>query len=171
MGMFAGNTDFCVEAWIYFQEKYNESRDALTEFESQMSASKCELDKLSKENSNLRSENEKLSWQLSEVSGTALHSETTLKCRNESLQKMVHLLEADLDRKRASVEELEGKLQGMEQEFDSYKVRAQSVLRQVKEKDSAIGAKAQELATLERVVSGLNEKISDMRYVLGCRHY
>ena len=31
----------------------------------------------------------------------------------------------------------------MEQEFDSYKVRAQSVLRQVKEKDSAIGAKAQ----------------------------
>ena len=51
----------------------------------------------------------------------------------------------------------------MEQEFDSYKVRAQSVLRQVKEKDSAIGAKAQELATLNRVISGLNEKMADMR--------
>ena len=76
---------------------------------------------------------------------------------------MVHLLEADLDRKKASVDELEGKLQGMEQEFDSYKVRAQSVLRQVKEKDSAIGAKAQELATLNRVITGLNEKIADMR--------
>ena len=54
----------------------------------------------------------------------------------------------------------------MEQEFDSYKVRAQSVLRQVKEKDSAIGAKAQELATLNRVITGLNEKIADMRYVI-----
>ena len=43
----------------------------------------------------------------------AYNSETTLKCRNESLQKMVHLLEADLDRKKASVDELEGKLQGM----------------------------------------------------------
>lgn len=127
------------------------------------SESKCEFDALVKEMDKLRSDNEKLACELAEISGSAVHAEKTLKSRNESLQKMVHLLEADLDRKKATIEELEGKLSGLEQDFDSYKVRAQSVLRQAKEKDTTIGAKAQELASLERVNQNLNEKIADMR--------
>ena len=79
---------------------------------------------------------------------------------------MVHLLETELDRKKALNEALEGKVLHSEQEFEQYKVRAQSVLRQAKEKDSAIGVKAQELASLERVVQNLNEKIADLRYFL-----
>jgi chromosome segregation ATPase len=104
-----------------------------------------------------------LSCQLAEISGTAVASEKTLQSRNESLQKMVHLLEAELDRKNETKEDLEKKLTIVESEFDSYKIRAQSVLRQANEKDTAIGAKALELASLERVVQSLNEKISDMR--------
>ena len=94
------------------KEKYIESREAVTHLENQMSELKTELEKFSRENSTLRSENEKLSCQLSEVSGKNLQSEMTMKNRNESLQKMVYLLEADLDRKKTSVEELESKLQG-----------------------------------------------------------
>ena len=98
--------------------------------------------------------------------GHALNTEKSLQTRNESLQKMVHLLETELDRKKALNEALEGKVLHSEQEFEQYKVRAQSVLRQAKEKDSAIGVKAQELASLERVVQNLNEKIADLRYFL-----
>ena len=66
------SSDFCLDSWYYFQEKYNDSRDALAELESQKSASKCDLENLSRENSGLRSENEKLSCQLFEVSGSLL---------------------------------------------------------------------------------------------------
>lgn len=142
----------------------NESRTSLSESEAKLTESKAEFEALSKEMALLREENEKLSCQLSDVSGSALSSEKSFKKRNESLSKMVHLLESDLDRKKVQLEESESKRQAIEQEFDSYKVRAQSVLRQAKEKDSAIGAKTQEVATLERVVQALNEKISDMRY-------
>ena len=68
-----------------------------------------------------------------------------------------------MDRKKILNDELEGKATNLEQEFEQYKIRAQSVLKQVKEKDSAIGEKAQELATLERVVQNLNAKIADLR--------
>lgn len=68
-----------------------------------------------------------------------------------------------MDRKKILNDELEGKAANLEQEFEQYKIRAQSVLKQVKEKDSAIGEKAQELASLERVVQNLNAKIADLR--------
>ena len=68
-----------------------------------------------------------------------------------------------MDRKKILNDELEGKATNLEQEFEQYKIRAQSVLKQVKEKDSAIGEKAQELASLERVVQSLNGKIADLR--------
>lgn len=68
-----------------------------------------------------------------------------------------------MDRKKILNDELEGKATNLEQEFEQYKIRAQSVLKQVKEKDSAIGEKAQELASLERVVQNLNAKIADLR--------
>ena len=68
-----------------------------------------------------------------------------------------------MDRKKILSDELEGKATNLEQEFEQYKIRAQSVLKQVKEKDSAIGEKAQELASLERVVQNLNAKIADLR--------
>ena len=68
-----------------------------------------------------------------------------------------------MDRKKILNDELEGKATNLEQEFEQYKIRAQSVLKQVKEKDSAIGEKAQELASLERVVQNLNGKIADLR--------
>ena len=68
-----------------------------------------------------------------------------------------------MDRKKVLNDELESKATHLEQEFEQYKIRAQSVLKQVKEKDSAIGEKAQELASLERVVQSLNGKIADLR--------
>ncbi len=73
------------------------------------------------------------------------------------------LLETDLGRKAKSYEEVQEKLASVEKEFESYKVRAQSVLKQSKEQDTAIGAKAQELATLERMNQSLNEKIGNMK--------
>ena len=76
-----------------------------------------------------------------------------------------------MDRKKVLNDELEAKATNLEQEFEQYKIRAQSVLKQVKEKDSAIGEKAQELASLERVVQNLNAKIADLRYNIYNLHF
>ena len=84
-------------------------------------------------------------------------------CKDKLSCTYLYLSETELDRKKSLNAELEQKATLIEQDFEQYKVRAQSVLRQVKEKDSAIGAKAQELASLERVVQNLNEKIADLR--------
>jgi hypothetical protein len=46
----------------------------------------------------------------------------------------VTLLEGEVDRKKQQTAELEARLSSVEKEFESYKVRAQSVLRQAKEK-------------------------------------
>ena len=114
-----------------------------------------ELLNLQQETERCKLEKEKLSCELAEISGRNLNNEAGLKSRNESLQKMVHLLESQLEREK-------GKLEGIEKEFESYKVRAQSVLR--KEKESVVGAKAQEVAALERLTQSLNEKITGLRY-------
>lgn len=143
----------------------DESREVCSGLQKSSEESRGQWEAINGEVEELRSQNEKLSCQLSEMSGSALQSQTSLKARNESLQKMVHLLQTDLDRIKASLAESDSKRLEMEQDFDSYKVRAQSVLRQAKEKDSAIGAKTQEVKSLERVVQTLNEKISDMRLV------
>ena len=113
-----------------------------------------ELSKVQTETENLKSAKEKLSCELAEMSGSALTNEQSLKSRNENLNKMVHLLESNLNREKS-------KLEGLEKEFESYKVRAQSVLR--KEKDSVLGAKSQEIGVLERLTQSLNEKITELR--------
>lgn len=46
----------------------------------------------------------------------------------------VTLLEGEVERKKQRTDELEARLSSVEKEFESYKVRAQSVLRQAKEK-------------------------------------
>ena len=46
----------------------------------------------------------------------------------------VSLLEGEVERKKLQTDELEARLSSVEKEFESYKVRAQSVLRQAKEK-------------------------------------
>ena len=114
-----------------------------------------EILNLQKESERCKLEKEKLSCELAEISGRNLNNEQSLKSRNESLEKMVHLLESKLERTKE-------KLEAIEKEFESYKVRAQSVLR--KEKESVVGAKAQEVAALERLTQSLNEKITELRY-------
>ena len=66
-------------------------------------------------------------------------------------------------RKKKSLEDAEAKSLGLEKDYESYKVRAQSVLRQAKEKDTALGSKSQEIQSLERIIQNLNEKITDLR--------
>lgn len=130
-------------------------------------------------------EAEKLSLQLAEVTGNAATNATSATKRNEALQKMVNLLEADLDRRQRQLKETEDRLSRLEKEHESYKVvrfmpnpkqhlatllvvqvRAQSVLRQSKEaeeNEAAAKAKQQEVAALERLVQSLNEKIADLK--------
>ena len=149
----------------FFQSELNEAKTSAAELQEQMEEMKGRGQTASQELVSLRNQNEKLSCQLSELSSENLQGQKTLKSRNESLSKMVSLLETDLDRKKSQLEDIEAQRNSLEQEFESYKVRAASVLRQAKEKDSTIGAKTQEVAGLERLVQALNEKITDMRYI------
>ena len=94
----------------------------MTSAESEARATKAELEAISQEVDQCRGQNEKLTLQLGEMTGSACQNEKTLKSRNESLQKMVQLLETDLDQKNAKLAEMEQKWQNLDQEFESYKV-------------------------------------------------
>lgn len=67
-------------------------------------------------------EKERLSCELSDVSGHAASSAQTLNKRVESLQKMVGLLEADLERRKAALQEAEEKAARLEKDYEGYKV-------------------------------------------------
>ena len=103
---------------------------------------------------------------------------------NPLLFHQVNVLETDISRKKSRIEELEERLATVEKDYNSYKVRAQSVLRQQQQPSSDIGAtesnqnstniassstqqqlkeKIQEISNLERVIENLNQKISEMR--------
>ena len=142
---------------MYFKDQLTETRGTLESIKQEKSALSEELLNLQKESEQSKLEKEKLSCELAEISGRNLNNEQSLKSRNESLQKMVHLLESESERTKE-------KLEGIEKEFESYKVRAQSVLR--KEKESVVGAQVQEVAALERLTQSLNEKITELRYFL-----
>ena len=100
---------------------------------------------------------------------------------------MVSVLETDVCRKKSRIEELEERLATVEKDYDSYKVRAQSVLRQQQqptkeETDSndshpnpdsnvvsssasfqhQLKEKVQEINSLERVIENLNQKITEI---------
>jgi len=78
--------------FFIFQTKLTETRNSLSELEVKSSETKFELEALQKDLDQTRSENEKLSCQLADMSGHSLKTEKSLQSRNESLQKMVHLL-------------------------------------------------------------------------------
>ena len=73
----------------FLQTKLNDSRAAVSDLEIKMSESKGELSSMSKRLETLSTDNEKLTFQLAEMSGTAANNAQTLTKRNESLQKMV----------------------------------------------------------------------------------
>lgn len=72
-------------------------------------------------------------------------------------------MEADIDRKKKSLTEAEDKIATLTKEYESYKIRAASVLRQSKESENQSGSKSQEVVSLERLVQSLNEKINELR--------
>ena len=78
----------------------------------------------------VKSAKEKLSLQLAEISGNALTQSQSQSERNDNLTKMVSALESEVARRKGQAAEAEGKLAKVEKEFQSYKVRAQNVLRQ-----------------------------------------
>ena len=79
---------------------------------------------------------------------------------------MVAALEAEVTRRKSQAGEAETRLSQVEAEFKSYKVRAQNVLKAQtntpNNSEAKQSQKSQELASLERVVQGLNQKVSDM---------
>jgi len=142
------------------KDQLTEIRGTLDCLQQENSSKSEEVLNLQKESERCKLEKEKLSCELAEISGRNLNNEQSLKSRNESLEKMVHLLESQLERTKE-------KLEAIEKEFESYKIRAQSVLR--KEKESVVGAKAQEVAALERLTQSLNEKITELSTELSAK--
>ena len=77
---------------LFLQEKLTNSRTAVSELEENLAQSGSKLDHLQKELDLKRSDSEKMSLQLAEISGNAMTSAKSLSSRNESLQKMVSQL-------------------------------------------------------------------------------
>ncbi len=61
----------------------------MSAMENNMAESNAELDSLRREVDKMRSENERLTCQLSDISGNAVANVQNLTTKNESLQKMV----------------------------------------------------------------------------------
>ena len=74
-----------------FQEKLTESRLTISDQESQLTESGTKLAQAQKDLDSKRGEVERLTLQLSEISGNAMTSAKSLTTRNDSLQKMVRM--------------------------------------------------------------------------------
>ena len=113
-----------------FQTKFEQGRKELSDLNIQLSTSLSDLSSLSKELESVKSAKEKLSLELAEISGNALTQFQSQSERNDNLTKMVTTLESEVARRKGQVTEAEEKPASIEKEFQSYKVRAQNVLRQ-----------------------------------------
>ena len=167
--------------------KLSESRNVISQHEIGMVELQAEMDIIKKDLNIVRNEKDKLACQLADISGSAVSSAQAFTQKNESLQKMVSVLETDVCRKKSRIEELEERLATVEKDYDSYKVRAQSVLRQQQqptkeETDSndsqpnpdsnvvfssasiqdQLKEKVQEINSLERVIENLNQRITEI---------
>ncbi|TRY67564.1 hypothetical protein TCAL_02305 [Tigriopus californicus] len=145
-----------------FKSKLSEARLTISRVEITMSEVRGENLCLQQRVDDLASTNEKINNQLSDLSGNAASNSQALTKRNEALQKMVNILEGEIDRKKTSLAEAEDKIATLTKDYESYKVRAASVLRQSKESESQMGNKSQEVLSLERLVQSLNEKINEL---------
>lgn len=172
-----------------FKAKLSQSREEVSRLELSLSEANGEMASIQKKLESINALNEDLTCQLADLSGNAASKTETLTKRNESLQKMVRprcrsgfsflpsfvlsffsffilpqmqLLETDKGRRERQISELEAKLSQTCQEYESYKVRAQNILKQSKE--SEVEKKQQsEILTLERTVECLNERINDLK--------
>ena len=98
------------------------TRDSLSAAEASLQEAKADHSVMLRKLEETTAENEKLKCEVSDVSGTAAASASALTKRSEALQKMVHLLESDLDRKAQSLKETEARLSDLEKEYEGYKV-------------------------------------------------
>ena len=79
-----------------FKAKLTSSRETITSLEENLAQTGSELEHLRGELDRKRGEGERFSLQLAEISGNAMTNAQSLTSRNESLQKMVSLVDSFL---------------------------------------------------------------------------
>uniref|UniRef100_A0A0K2TZJ3 Golgin subfamily B member 1like [Aplysia californica] n=2 Tax=Lepeophtheirus salmonis TaxID=72036 RepID=A0A0K2TZJ3_LEPSM len=151
------------------QKKLSDCSRQLSSCELQLTEKNSELSELREKVQNLTAERDFFQSKLQNDSLLAAEETQVLRLKNDSLQKKVSTLEEEVRRKDDSFKEMEASLKDLQNEFSSYKLRAQSVLRQSKSttsKDSESQSnenKSIENSQYERTIQHLNEKIETLR--------
>ncbi|XP_050307589.1 GRIP and coiled-coil domain-containing protein 2-like [Anthonomus grandis grandis] len=116
----------------------------------------------------VRSENEELSTDLTKIIAEHQKSLNTLKSERDQLRNQLVSLHQDLRDSQDTLKLKEDELRNIKEDYETYKVRAQSVLKKNQNRDLGLEEKlSEEVCTLKEQTCQLNEELKSIRDKLG----
>ncbi|XP_069676250.1 GRIP and coiled-coil domain-containing protein 2-like isoform X5 [Periplaneta americana] len=148
------------------KEQLNSSRTRLTEAEALALEREMSVAELASQIEQERDKNENFVLQLSELAAEKQRLVESARNQQDGLTRQVHALEEHVSHLKENLAEREAELADLRAEFGSYKVRAQSVLRQkARPDDGSSGFNREdymeELAQLRQTSEVLRSKLQD----------
>jgi len=140
------------------------TRAQLTQTEADLARQKIESDELNKKYEDTVRATEILQEQVGDVIKNSEKEQGQEKNKVVQLERQVAALEANLAARSQSLKFKENEFNTVSKEFENYKLRAQSVLKQSKDKASEEESKKKQddLFALEKMNDALNDKIKSM---------
>jgi chromosome segregation ATPase len=140
------------------------TRTQLTQTEADLARQKIETDELNKKYEDTVRATEVLQEQVGDVIKNSEKEQGQEKNKVLQLERQVSALEANLTAKSQSLDFKENEYMKVSKEFENYKLRAQSVLKQSKDKASEEETKKKQddLFAMEKMNDALNDKIKSM---------
>eukprot|EP00092_Neocalanus_flemingeri_P096298 GFUD01122575.1.p1 GENE.GFUD01122575.1~~GFUD01122575.1.p1 ORF type:complete len:1513 (+),score=587.82 GFUD01122575.1:87-4625(+) len=140
------------------------TRGQLTQAETDLARQKIETDELNKKYEDSVRATELLQEQFGDVIKSSEKEQGLEKSKVFQLERQVSALESNLVAKTQNLDSKEKDLNKVSKEFDNYKLRAQSVLKQSKDKASEeeSSKKQEDLFAMEKLNDALNDKLKSL---------
>merc|ERR1711915_39689 len=140
------------------------TRAQLTQTEADLSRQRIEMAELNKKHEDTVRATEALQEQVGDVIKNSEKEQGLGKNKVSQLERQVSALETNLQSKAESLSLKENEFQKVSKEFEQYKLRAQSVLKQSKDKalEEESTKKKEDIMALEKMNDALNEKLKSM---------
>ena len=146
------------------QSNLTSTRTQLTQVETEISRIKIEKDEIFLKYERSIQSTESLQEQLASNIQEKDKSGSEQINKIQQLERQISALETNLQLKNQNLEARDKELNQVNKEFENYKLRAQSVLKQSKEKDSEEVSKRKQddIFALEKMNDALNEKLKSL---------
>ena len=146
------------------QQNLSSARLQLTQAEAELSRVKVEKDEMFLKNEKSIQSYEALQEQLASQVKSSDQTEFDRKNKVNQLERQISALENNLTSRSDNLELTEAELTRVTKEFENYKLRAQSVLKQSQEKgnEEQVKKKQEEIFALEKMNDALNDKLKSV---------